>query len=65
VLRRGSEEIFRPKREEETKDVRKVHKEDIIRMIISRRIRSAEHVGRMGVKRNTYRILIENLNERD
>jgi hypothetical protein len=31
----------------------------IVRMIKSRRMRWAEHVARMGEKRNTYRILVE------
>jgi hypothetical protein len=56
VLRR----IFGPKRDEETGDWRKLHKEElhnlysspnIIRMIKSRRMRCAEHVARMGEKR--------------
>jgi hypothetical protein len=46
---------------------RKLHNEElhnlysspsIIRMIKSRRMRWAEHVARMGVKRNAYRILV-------
>jgi hypothetical protein len=47
--------------------LRKLHNEElhnlyslpsIIRMIKSRRVRGAEHVARMGVKRNAYKILV-------
>jgi hypothetical protein len=64
VLRR----IFGPKRNEMTGDWRKLHNEelhnlyslpDIIRMIKSRKMRVAEHVARMGDKRNAYRIFVE------
>jgi hypothetical protein len=34
-------------------------------MIKSRRMRRAGHVARIGVKRNLYRILVENQKERD
>jgi hypothetical protein len=53
--------IFGPKRDEVTGDWRKMHNEElhglysspsIIRMIKSRRMRWAEHVARMGEKRN-------------
>jgi hypothetical protein len=63
VLRR----IFGPKRDEETGDWRKLHKEDLhnlyslpsrIRMIKSRRMRWAKHVARMREKRDAYRILV-------
>jgi hypothetical protein len=63
VLRR----IFGPKRDEVTGGWRKLHNEElhnlysspnIIRMIKSRRMRSAEHVARMGDKGNAYRILV-------
>jgi hypothetical protein len=63
VLRR----IFGPKRDEVTGDWREMHNEDlhnlysspnIIRMIKSRRMRSAGHVARMGETRNAYRILV-------
>jgi hypothetical protein len=63
VLRR----IFGPKRDEVTGEWRKLHNEElhnlypspnIIRMIKSRRMRWAEHVARMGEKRNAYRILV-------
>jgi hypothetical protein len=58
---------FGPKRDEVTGDWRKLHNEelhnlysspDIIRMIESRRMKWAGHVGRMGEKRNTYGILV-------
>jgi hypothetical protein len=63
VLRR----IFGPKRNEEKGGWRKLHHEElhklysspsIIRMIKSRRMRSAAHVARMGEKRNACRILV-------
>jgi PAS domain-containing protein len=63
VLRR----IFGPKRDELTVGLRKLHNEElrdlyfspsIIRIIKSRRIRWAEHVARMGEKRNAYRSLV-------
>jgi hypothetical protein len=63
VLRR----IFGPKRDEVMGGWRKLHHEglhnlysspSIIRMIKSRRLIWAEHVARMGEKRNTYRILV-------
>jgi hypothetical protein len=63
VLRR----IFGPKRDQVTGDWRKLHNEELhglysspsmIRMIKSRRTRWAGHVGRMGEKRNAYRILV-------
>jgi hypothetical protein len=62
VLRR----IFGPRRDEPTRDWRKLHNEElynlysspnIIRMIKSRRMRCAGHVARMGETRNAYRIL--------
>jgi hypothetical protein len=65
VLRR----IFGPKRDEVTGGWRKLHNEElhnlyssssIIRMIKSRRMRSAGHVARMWEKRNAYRILVGN-----
>jgi hypothetical protein len=61
VLRR----IFVPKREEVTGDWRKLHNEEfhnlysspnIIRMIMSRRMRWSGHVARMRAKRNAYKI---------
>jgi hypothetical protein len=66
VLRR----IFGPNRDEVTGGWRKLHNEElhnlysspcIIRMIKSRRMRWAEHVTRMGKKRNAYRILVGKL----
>jgi hypothetical protein len=63
VLRR----IFGPKRVEVTGGWRKLHNEElrdmysspsIIRIIKSRRMRSAGHVARMGEKRNAYRLLV-------
>jgi hypothetical protein len=63
VLRR----IFGPKRDEVTGEWRKLHNEElcdlysspsIIRIIKSRRMRWAGHVGRMGEKRNAYRLLV-------
>jgi hypothetical protein len=65
VLRR----IFGPKRDEVTEGWRKLHNEElhnlysspsIIRIIKSRRMRWAEHVARMGDKRNVYRLLVGN-----
>jgi hypothetical protein len=62
VLRR----IFGPRRDEVTGDWRKLHNEElhnlnsspnIIEIIKSRRMKWAEHVGRIGEKRNAYRIL--------
>jgi hypothetical protein len=69
VLRR----IFGPKRDEVTRDWRKLHSEErhklysspnIIRMIKSRRMRWTGHVARMGEKRNAYRILVGEPEER-
>jgi hypothetical protein len=65
VLRR----IFGPKRDEVTGEWRKLHNEglhdlysspsmSIIRIMKSRRMRLAGHVGRMGEKRNVYRLLV-------
>jgi hypothetical protein len=60
-------EIFGPKRNEVTREWRKLHNEEfhdlysspnIIRIIKSRRMRWAGHVARMGEKRNTYRLLV-------
>jgi hypothetical protein len=57
--------IFGPKRDEVTGGWRKLHNEEfhnmysppsIIRMIKSRRMRWAGHVGQMGEKMNAYRI---------
>jgi PAS domain-containing protein len=49
--------IFGPKRDEVTGDWRKLHNEELHRL--SRRMRRAGHVARMGEKRNAYRILVE------
>jgi hypothetical protein len=63
VLRR----IFGPKRDEVTREWRKLHNEElhdlysspsIIRIMKSRRMRSTRHVARMGQKRNAYRLLV-------
>jgi hypothetical protein len=63
VLRR----IFGRKRDEVTGGWRKLHNEELhnlysspskIRMIKSRRMRWAGHVGLMGEKKNAYRILV-------
>jgi hypothetical protein len=63
VLRR----IFGPKSDEETREWRKVHSEelndlysspDFIRVIKSRRIRWAVYVARMGERRGAYRVLV-------
>jgi hypothetical protein len=59
--------IFGPKRDEITREWRKLYNYDlrdlysspsIIRIIKSRRLRWVGHVARMGVKRNAYRLLV-------
>jgi len=64
VLRR----IFGSKRDEVTREWRKLHNEElnnlysspnIVRVIKSRRIRWAGHVARMGEGRSVYRVLVE------
>jgi hypothetical protein len=59
--------IFGPKRDEMTREWKKLHNEElhdlysspsIIRIIKWRRMRRAGHVARMGEKRNTYRLLV-------
>jgi len=64
VLRR----IFGPKSDEVTGEWRKLHNERLkdlysspnnVRVIKSRRMRSAGHVARMGESRGTYRVLVE------
>jgi hypothetical protein len=59
--------IFGPKRDDLTDEWRKLHNEElhdlysstsIIRIIKSRRMRWAEHVARMGERRNAYRLLV-------
>ena len=60
VLRR----IFGPKRDEVTREWRKLHYEelyfspDIVRVIKSRRMRWTGHVARMGDRRGVYRVLV-------
>jgi hypothetical protein len=63
VLRR----IFGPKRDEVTREWRKLHNEElndlyfspsIVWVIKSRRIRRAGHVARMGERRGVYRVLV-------
>jgi hypothetical protein len=63
VLRR----TFGPKRDEVTGEWRKLHNEElhdlysslsVIRIMKSRRMRSAGHVARIGEKRNAYRLLV-------
>jgi hypothetical protein len=63
VLRR----IFEPKRDKATKEWRKLHNEElkelysapiIVWVIISRRMRWAGHVERMGIRRGVYRVLV-------
>jgi hypothetical protein len=63
VLRR----IFGPRRDEVTREWRKLHNEElrdlysspsIIRIIKSRRMRWTGHVARTGGKRNAYRLLV-------
>jgi hypothetical protein len=69
VLRR----IFGPKRDEVTGEWRKLHNKElcnfysspsIIRIIKSRRMRWVGHVGRMGEKGNSYRLLVGKPEER-
>ena len=59
--------IFGSKRDEVTKELRKLHNEElndlysspnIVRVIKSRRMRWAGHVARMGVGRGMYRVLV-------
>jgi hypothetical protein len=66
VLRR----IFGPKRDEVTREWRKVHNEElhelysspsIIRILKSRRMRWARHVARTEERRNAYRLLVGKL----
>jgi hypothetical protein len=61
--------IFGPKRDEVTREWRKLRNEElhdlnsspsIIRIMKARRIRWARHVARMGERRNAYRLLVGN-----
>jgi len=70
VLRR----IFGPRRDEVTGEWRRLHDEElndlysspnIVRVIKSRRMRWAWHVGRMGEERGVCRVLVGNRRERD
>jgi hypothetical protein len=63
VMRR----IFGPKRNEVTADWKKLHNEElndlysspnIVRVIMSRRMRWVGHIARMGKRRGTYRVLV-------
>jgi hypothetical protein len=67
VENRVLKKLFGPKRVEVTGEWRKLHNEElrdlysspsIIRIIKPRRIRWADHVARMGEKRNAYRLLV-------
>ena len=69
VLRR----IFGPKRDEVTREWRKLHKEELyhlysspnnFRVIKSRRMRWAGHVERIGERRGLYRYLVGKMRER-
>ena len=60
--------IFAPKRDEVTKEWRKLHNEglndlysspNIVRVIKSPRMRWAGHVASMGERRGVYRVLVE------
>ena len=60
-------EVFGPKRDEVTKEWRRLHNEElndlycsrnIIRVIKSRRMREAGHVARLEERRGVYRVLV-------
>ena len=64
---RALRRIFGPKRDEVTRELRKLHNEElndlysspnIVRVIESRRMRWPGHVARMGEKRGVYRVLM-------
>jgi hypothetical protein len=66
--------MFGPTRKKVTGEWRKLHNEElndlycspnIIRVITSRRMREAVHVARMGERKGVYRVLVEELKERD
>jgi hypothetical protein len=70
VLRR----IFGPKRDEVTRECRRLHNEElyavygpsnIIRIIKSRRLRWEKHVARMGKRRGAYKVLVGKPEERN
>jgi len=59
--------MFRPKRDEVTREWRKLHNEEfndlysslnIVRVIKSRKMRWAGHLARMGERRGVYRVLV-------
>jgi hypothetical protein len=65
--------IFGPRRDKGTGEWRKLHYKElrdlyfspsIITIIKSRRMRLADHVARMGEKRNAYRLLVGNTEEK-
>jgi hypothetical protein len=60
--------VFGPKRDEVTREWRKLHNEELndryslpnmVRVVKSRRMRWAGHVARMGEKRGVHRVLVE------
>jgi len=70
VLRR----VFGPKRDEVTREWRKLHNEElndlyslpnIVRLVKSRRMRWAGHVARMGEDRGVHRVLVGKPEEKD
>jgi len=70
---RGLRRIFGPRRDEVTRERRKLNNEElkglyspnITRVIKSRRIKWTGHVTSMGERRGVCRVLVGNLNERD
>ena len=66
--------IFGPKRDEVTRECRKLHNEElndlyfspnVVRVIKSRKMGWAGHVARMEERRGVYWVLVGNLRERD
>jgi hypothetical protein len=61
--------VFRPRRNEGTREWRKLHdlycSPTIIRVIKSRRMRWTGHVTRVGERRHAYRVLVGNLKKYD